>query len=301
VLNLYADESVTSEFNLEEGESLMSPVGTEDRVPTITMTWENYNTINPDYELSEEYKSIIKEAFKHKFGELMFFDPPFSLMHDWYNVQMQTGRFVVDPETLRNGPRPVMRSLGDMLGLYVPDYILLFYVEQYPHLQLKSNVRLCGDPTRLIREYVSHYKGTFPLGCLDKEFYGKRVPIPAKLITKYTMDNRIPFESWKSITPFDIIDHCFPYPEEEEFDIAKFKLLKDTDIFQLIGEKTGVAPHWRDITNFSVEQAKEELGRNLERRRVAELKRNKFLGAPSDVTLSGMVWITRRNGLKSLR
>ena len=115
-----------------------------------------------------------------------------------------------------------------MLGLYVPDYILLFYIEQYPHLQLKSNVRLCGDPTRLIRKYVSHYKGEFPLGCLDKEFYGKRVPIPAKLITKYTMDNRIPFESWKSITPFDIIDHCFPYPEEEEFDIAKFKLLKDT-------------------------------------------------------------------------
>ena len=61
------------------------------------------------------------------------------------------------------------------------------------------------------------------------------------------MDNRIPFESWRSITPFDIIDHCFLYPEAEEFDIAKFKLLENTDLFQLIDEKTGVAPHWRDI------------------------------------------------------
>ena len=67
---------------------------------------------------------------------------------------MQTGRFVVDPATLRNVPKHVMRSLGEMLGLYVPDYILLFYIEQYPHLQLKSNVRLCGDPTRMIREYT---------------------------------------------------------------------------------------------------------------------------------------------------
>ena len=97
---------------------------------------------------------------------------------------MQTGRFVVDPATLRKVPKPVMRSLGEMLGLYVPDYILLFYIEQYPHLQLKSNVRLCGDPTRLIRECVSHYKGTISLGDSNKKFYGKRVPIPAKLITK---------------------------------------------------------------------------------------------------------------------
>ena len=110
---------------------------------------------------------------------------------------MQTGRFVVDPESLRNVPKPVMRPLGDMLGLYVSDYILLFYIEQYPHLQLMSDVRLYGDPTRLIREYVSHDKGTIPLGDLDKKFYGKRVPIPVKLIAKYTMDNRIPFESWK--------------------------------------------------------------------------------------------------------
>ena len=89
----------------------------------------------------------------------MFHDPPFSLMHDWYNVQTQLGRWVIDPDTIRDVEKPVMRELGDKLGLFVPDCILLFFVDQYEHLNMKSNVRLYGDPTRLIREFVVHHKG----------------------------------------------------------------------------------------------------------------------------------------------
>ena len=57
-----------------------------DSVPTMSMRWENYNVTSEVYELSEEYKTIIRNAFAYRFGELMFHDPPFSLMHDWYNV-----------------------------------------------------------------------------------------------------------------------------------------------------------------------------------------------------------------------
>ena len=42
-------------------------------------------------------------------------------MHDWYNVQTQLGRWVIDPYTIRDVEKPVMRELGDKLGLFVSD------------------------------------------------------------------------------------------------------------------------------------------------------------------------------------
>jgi len=120
----------------------------------------------------------------------MFHDPPFSLMHDWYNVQTQLGQCVIDPATICDVEKPVMRELGDKLGLSIPDCILLFSVDQYQHLNMKSNVRLYGDPTRLIREFVVHHKGFIPPTGDERRFDRKRVPIPAKLITKYMNDRQ---------------------------------------------------------------------------------------------------------------
>ena len=120
----------------------------------------------------------------------MFHDPPFSLMHDWYNVQTQLDRCVIYPDTIRDVERPVMRELGDKLGLFVPDCILLFFVDQYQHLNMKSNVRLYGDPTRLIRVFVVHHKGVIPPTGDERRFDGKRVPIPARLLTKYMNDRQ---------------------------------------------------------------------------------------------------------------
>ena len=124
-----------------------------------------------------------------------------------------------------------MRELGDKLGLFVSDCILLFFVDQYQHLNMKSNNRLYGDPTSLIREFVVHHKGVIPPVVDERRFHGKRVPIPAKLITKYMKDNRVPLESMSSVESIDIIDHCFPHPEEGEFDTSKFRMLEWTDLF----------------------------------------------------------------------
>ena len=74
-------------------------------------------------------------------------------------------------------------------------YILLFFVDQYEHLNMMSNVRLYGDPTRLIREFVVHHKGFIPPIGDERRFNGKKVPIPAKLITKYMKDNLLSLES----------------------------------------------------------------------------------------------------------
>ena len=111
-------------------------------------------------------------------------------MHDWYNVQTQLDRCVIDPDTIRDVERPVMRELGDKLGLFVPDCMLLFFADQYQHLNMKSNVRLYGDPTRLIREFILHHKDVIPPTGDERRFDGKRVPIPAKLITKYMNDRQ---------------------------------------------------------------------------------------------------------------
>ena len=88
-----------------------------------------------------------------------------------------------------------------------------------------------------------------------------------------------------SVKSIDIIDHCFPYPEEEEFDVSKFRMLEGTDLFTFVDEKTGLRPNWVDITDFTVEKAKEAVAQSLERRRVSELRRFEFIGAPDDVTL----------------
>ena len=55
---------------------------------------------------------------------------------------------------------------------------------------MKSNVRLYCDPTRLIREFVVHHKGVIPPTGDERRFDGKRVPIPARLLTKYMNDRQ---------------------------------------------------------------------------------------------------------------
>ena len=55
---------------------------------------------------------------------------------------------------------------------------------------MKSNVRLYGDPTRLIRVFVVHHKGVNPPTGDERQFDGKRVPISAKLITNNVHDRQ---------------------------------------------------------------------------------------------------------------
>ena len=78
VVNLPVDESINLNLPPEELVDVVYPVNVADTVPSISMRWENYNVTSEAYELSEEYKTIIRNAFKYKFGELMFHDPPFS-------------------------------------------------------------------------------------------------------------------------------------------------------------------------------------------------------------------------------
>jgi len=66
-------------------------------------------------------------------------------------------------------------------------------------------LRLCGDSTSFIREYVTYYKGTIPLKQLNKKLY---------IIIDDIID------------PLNTIKNMFSI---SEFDIAIFKLPNDTD------------------------------------------------------------------------
>ena len=104
---------------------------------------ENYN--NPEYELTDDYKALIERTFDYWNRNLSFYKLPFSYKQRWFNVEMQSGREVVEPRTLANIPVPMMRELGEETGLYVPDYIIFYYYEQYSHLHENRKVVLNGD------------------------------------------------------------------------------------------------------------------------------------------------------------
>ena len=111
---------------------------------------ENYN--NPEYELTDDYRALIERTFDYWNRNLSFYKLPFSYKQRWFNVEMQSGREVVEPRTLANIPVPMMRELGEETGLYVPDYIIFYYYEQYSHLHENRKVVLNGDCTLLIRD-----------------------------------------------------------------------------------------------------------------------------------------------------
>ena len=65
---------------------------------------ENYN--NPEYELADDYKAVIESTFDYWNRNLGFYKLSFSYKQRWFNVEMQSGREVVEPGTLSNIPVP---------------------------------------------------------------------------------------------------------------------------------------------------------------------------------------------------
>jgi len=76
---------------------------------------ENYN--NPEYELTDDYKAVIESTFDYWNWNLGFYKLPFSYKQRWFNVEMQSGREVVEPGTMANIPVPIVRELGEETGL----------------------------------------------------------------------------------------------------------------------------------------------------------------------------------------
>ena len=65
-MNLPVDESINLNLPPEEPVDVVYPVNVDDSVPTMSMRWENYNVTSEVYELSEEYKTIIRNAFEYR-------------------------------------------------------------------------------------------------------------------------------------------------------------------------------------------------------------------------------------------
>jgi len=102
-----------------------------------------------------------------------------------------------------------MRELGEETGLYVPDYIVFYYYEQYSHLHQNRKVVLNGDCTLLIRDYVKIMGGNRPDPSKQVVVKWKPVPNPARHIRRYITGKHISLVDLKSVTGSDVIDHCF--------------------------------------------------------------------------------------------
>ena len=105
-------------------------------------------------------------------------------------MEMQSGREVVKPRTLANIPVPMIRELGEETGLYVPDYIIFYYYEQYSQLHQNRKVVLNGVCTLLIRDYVRIMGGNKPDPSKQVIVKWKPVPIPARhIVRRYIKEN----------------------------------------------------------------------------------------------------------------
>ena len=150
----------------------------------------------------------IERTFDYWNRNLGFYKLPFPYKQRWFNVEMQSGREVVEPRTLANIPVPMMRELGEETGLYVPDYIIFYYYEQYSHLHQNRKVVLNGDCTLLIRDYVKIMGGNKPDPGKQVIVKWKPVPIPARHIRRYIKENFLSLVELDRVTGSDVIDHC---------------------------------------------------------------------------------------------